>query len=116
MPQTPPCSLHATWPGRLSRLTSVFLSHADFDHYRGLLHPLRHFTVDAIFPRAGGPKTEEGDAREAILRTWNIPHAVPRTSDWNRLDHDLILEVLHPNDKWINAVKEQQRLPGPAPA
>lgn len=92
--------------GRPPRLTSVFLSHADFDHYRGLLYPLRHFTVDAFFSQGRGPKGEEGEELATILQARSIPHDVLRAGDRVRLNHDLILEVLHPDDNWINAAKD----------
>ncbi len=92
--------------GRPPRLSGVFLSHADFDHYRGLFHLLRHFAVDAFLSQGRGPKGEEGAELATILQARSIPHDVLRAGDRIRLDHDLVLEVLHPDDAWINADKD----------
>ncbi|HDQ41575.1 MAG TPA: DNA internalization-related competence protein ComEC/Rec2 [Desulfonatronum sp.] len=92
--------------GRPPRLSGTLLSHADFDHYRGLLYPLRHFTVDAFLSQGRGPADQDGEELEAILRTRNIPRAVLRKGDVIPLDRDLLLEVLHPDDHWINADKD----------
>lgn len=92
--------------GRPPRLEGAILSHADFDHYRGLFYPLRHFAVDAFLSQGRGPKDEEGEELKTILQARSIPHDVLRKGDLIRLDHDLLLEVLHPDDVWIDADKD----------
>ncbi len=80
---------------RAPMLEKIALTHPDFDHYGGLLHPLAHFRVNT-FARNETPLDERLAAKfaKALQNTtrteiWTAGQTIPLTDG-------LILEVLHP--------------------
>ncbi|MBU1001879.1 MAG: DNA internalization-related competence protein ComEC/Rec2 [Proteobacteria bacterium] len=84
--------------GRLPRLDLVVLSHPDHDHYRGLLHPLRHCTVRGFAHNGRWPEGEEGDELRWILEERGVPVEVWGAGMRRELAPGVDLEVLHPRD------------------
>lgn len=92
--------------GKPPRLDGIALSHADFDHYRGLYYPLRHFRVREYASQGRGPEGHDGQLLEEILTSRNIPEQVWRKGDFISLGPDVGFEVLHPDDRWTGANKD----------
>lgn len=88
--------------GRPPWLSGIALSHADFDHYRGLYYPLRHFRVGKYASQGKDPEDQDGLILQEILSGRKIARDVWKKGDIVRLDADIILEVLHPDQKgWL---------------
>lgn len=92
--------------GRPPRLEGVFLSHADFDHYLGLFYPLQHFQVEKYLSQGRGPTGRDGEILEMILASRRLDQVVLRKGDVVHLGRNLVLEVLHPCDHWVDADKD----------
>ncbi len=89
--------------GRPPRLTGMALSHAHFDHYRGLFYPLDHFRVREFASQGRSPEGRDGRILEEILHRRSIPEAVWSMGDVIDLGKGVVLEVLHPNTDWLTA-------------
>ncbi|TVQ99736.1 MAG: DNA internalization-related competence protein ComEC/Rec2 [Desulfovibrionales bacterium] len=89
--------------GQPPRLGGIALSHAHFDHYRGLFHPLRYFQVRQFASQGSGPEGRDGQILEDILARRTIPTAVWRKGDMIDLGRGVYLEVLHPGPEWLSA-------------
>ncbi len=92
--------------GRPPRLDGVLLSHASTDHYLGLFYPLRHFRVEKYLSQGRGPTGQDGETLEKILASRGLDQIVLRRGDVVYLDRNLLLEVLHPCARWIDADNE----------
>lgn len=88
--------------GRPPRLNGVFLTHPSKDHYLGLFYPLKHFHVGGFFSQGRWPKGEDGEELEGILHARGIARSILRKGETHTLDRDLVLEVLHPDEHWVN--------------
>lgn len=55
------------------RLHAVGLTHAQRDHSRGLLHPMRAFSVDSLLLGDGQPRTKDLATLQTLARKRNIP-------------------------------------------
>ncbi|SDB10011.1 competence protein ComEC [Desulfonatronum thiosulfatophilum] len=92
--------------GKPPRLDGIALSHADFDHYRGLYYPLRYFRVKEYVSQGRGPTGHDGQLLAEILSRQNIPERILRKGDFIILGPDIGFEVLHPDDRWMKADKD----------
>jgi competence protein ComEC len=82
--------------GKGPMLEQMVLTHADYDHYRGLYYPLRHFAVQEFAFNGQWPPKLEGKKMRRLLEEKDI-----RTQTWFKgkkieLGRQLFLEVLHP--------------------
>ncbi|WP_051434513.1 DNA internalization-related competence protein ComEC/Rec2 [Desulfonatronum lacustre] len=89
--------------GRPPRLTGIALSHAHFDHYRGLFYPLDHFRVRKFASQGRGPEGRDGSILHETLNRRAIPETVWSKGDVIDLGKGVVLEVLHPDTDWLTA-------------
>lgn len=89
--------------GRPPRLTGIALSHAHFDHYRGLFYPLDHFRVRKFASQGRGPEGRDGRILDETLNRRALPEAVWSKGNVIDLGRGVILEVLHPDTDWLTA-------------
>lgn len=89
--------------GRPPRLAGIALSHAHFDHYRGLFYPLEHFRVRNYASQGRGPEDRDGRILEEILKRRAIPETVWTKGDIIDLGRGVVLEVHHPDTDWLTA-------------
>lgn len=86
--------------GRPPRLAGIALSHAHFDHYRGLFYPLGHFQVLEFASQGQGPAEPDGRILEETLNRRTVPKAIWVKGDLIDLGKGVVLEVLHPDSNW----------------
>lgn len=91
--------------GRPPRLSGIVLSHADFDHYLGLYYPLGHFQIGGYSSQGREPAGSDGEILRSTLNARGIAQSVWAKGDTINLDRNLVLEVLHPDEHWIGAAK-----------
>jgi competence protein ComEC len=94
--------------GRGPRLDGVVLTHADYDHYRGLYYPLRHFQVGTYASHGRHPTDLDGETLRRILDDGAMRQEVWRQGDVIDLGQDMALEVLHPDSRWLRAEKDNE--------
>ncbi len=83
------------------KLWAVALSHADMDHMRGLVFPVRHFTP-RFFACNGAPMGGfTGEELETALLESGTSRKVLRAGDSIPLGAELELEVLHPAREFL---------------
>ncbi|WP_052812851.1 DNA internalization-related competence protein ComEC/Rec2 [Desulfonatronum thioautotrophicum] len=92
--------------GQPPRLGGIALSHAHFDHYRGLFYPLGHFQVRQFASQGSGPEGRDGQILEDTLARRTIPTAVWHKGDEINLGRGIHLEVLHPGPEWLSAANQ----------
>jgi len=87
----------ALWMRGVSRIDRVMLSHADSDHYVGLLDLLPRFSIGEVLIPPGFADLDNPGARHLVetLRAFDIPvRTIARGTHWERNGADFT--VLHP--------------------
>jgi competence protein ComEC len=85
------------WYRGIRRIDEIFLSHADLDHFNGLLALLERFAVGQVTHTPTFPDKDAAGVRLtlAALATYRVPRRVVRAGD--RLEAgEVQFEVLHP--------------------
>jgi competence protein ComEC len=100
----------ALWSRRVSRIDTVFLSHADQDHYDGLPDLLDRFSVGSVCFPAGFGGAANPMAVELLERVRSrgvalVPVSAPRI--WK--EEDVTFTVLHPAAGWYPEASDNAR-------
>jgi competence protein ComEC len=85
------------WQRGIRRIDEVFLSHADLDHFNGLVDLLDRFAIGqvSLTPTFAERQTEGAQLTLAILRRHGVPTRMVKSGD-HLWAGDVILDVLHP--------------------
>ena len=95
------------WERGVRRLDSVFLSHADADHYNALPGLLKRFKVETIYvpPQMFFEETDKKMLAELhrSIEQAGVTIREIQAGDRLRLDEDCSIEVLHPTKRYTRA-------------
>jgi competence protein ComEC len=100
----------ALWERGVGRIEAVFLSHADQDHYNGLVDLLDRFSIGAlrITPHFGGETNPAAIDLLSRIRARGIPiRPVTAPESWNTAG--VSFTVLHPPAGWDPGVSDNAR-------
>lgn len=82
------------------RLHKVLLSHAHYDHYRGLYYPLNYFQIQQFLHNGYWPQGRDKKILDRILQEKEIQVIQLNQGDRIDLGPELYLEILHPPQGW----------------